>query len=85
MTSLLNKRGENVYNRKVINQIATEFYIDLYVDNSSPLKLKNQDKDNLESEFLEDEIKRAIEKLKDGKAAGHDRMCNERISMGESS
>ncbi len=82
MTCLINKHGEKVYDGKVINQIATDRYIDLCVDNSPSLKLVNQDKGNLELEFLKAEIKRAIKKLKDGMAAGHDGISNEHIKYG---
>ncbi len=84
MTRLKNKEGVEEYERARMNQIATEFYSDLFSVATRECDFNVSVGDGIAPDppFLEDEVRRAANVLEEGKAAGHDGITDERIKFG---
>ena len=72
---LKDERGVKIYNREKINQHATNFYKNLYNDQSG---IGEPSTSNLEEEppFFMDEIQAVVKHLKSNKTAGSDKIYN---------
>lgn len=80
ITYLKNKEGKKVYNRKGINNIATQFYTELYADTTKYPKIENDQIEKIPN-IIEEEVSSVIKKLKNGKASGPDKIQNEHIKF----
>lgn len=71
------KKGKLTSNRACISQIATEFYRNLYMRPDELEYSEAQMEEEIVPPFLEDEIIKAIQTQKSGKACGEDNISNE--------
>ncbi len=75
------KKCEKLCERSLINQVAADFYVSLYLQlhSNELLVFEDNGEGDLKPNFLETEVKGTVDALKDGKAAGHNGITNERI------
>ncbi len=85
ITCLKNKGEIEEYGRAQMNEIATEFYPDLYsaAIQKSDFSISIEDGTAPDPPFLEEDIRRAVVALKEGKAVGHDGITNEHVKFEE--
>jgi len=82
MTALRNKEGTLTHDREGINEVATEFYRELYSSPEAPISLVMLDSQEREPYFLYEEVSRVVKKLKENKATGPDGISNEHVKYG---
>ncbi len=71
MMCLTDEKYVKHFDGKKINEIASEFYANLYEDKSSTEDLETKDMEEPLPKFVESEVERVISTLKDGKVAGY--------------
>ena len=90
MIHLEDEKGEIVTDRSEINEVATKFYEDLYqgkqIQGKEEVEItEGENEGTKEGEvlpFMEAEIEKVIQSLKNNKSPGHDGICNEHIKYG---
>ncbi len=86
-THIKDAKGNKIYDRREINNTITKYYTNLYYSNEKEthqkvLDYKINEEYEVIPEFLEGEVEKIINNLRDNKSPGSDKICNEQIKYG---